>query len=332
MKKTIYLLLAVLMVVSLFAGCAAPAATPAAETAEATAAPVDTATQEPAAEAKKLVVMTISNQQNEFIIGMGNSFKQVGEEAGYEIRLLDANTDPTVQLSQIESAITAGACAIFLEPCSFDGLTSGLQMANEAGIPVFTIHNGVSATDLITSAIYVDVNNGGVLKMQKVADDLGGKGDIAILTGTIGQDTTNQICGGYDEVLAKYPDIKVIFEGEGNWGAADAAPLAENWIASGKHLDAIVCNNDGMALGVLPVLRSTDNIGKIKLYGLDATAEGLKAIKAGEMTASIAVDAHAEIVKAFELVGVLLGGGTVEKEYIIPCQLVDISNVDDYIK
>lgn len=331
MKKTIHLLLAVLMVVSLFAGCAAPAAQPAEATAAADAS-ADTAAQAPAEEAKKLVVMTISNQQNEFIIGMGNSFKQVGEEQGYEVRLLDANTDPTVQLSQIESAITEGAVAIFLEPCSFDGLTSGLQMAKEAGIPVFTIHNGVSATDLITSAIYVDVHNGGVLKMQKVADDLGGKGDIAILTGTIGQDTTNQICGGYDEVLAKYPDINVIFEGEGNWGAADAAPLAENWIASGKHLDAIVCNNDGMALGVLPVLRSTDNIGKIKLYGLDATAEGLKAIKAGEMTASIAVDAHAEIVKAFELVGVLLGGGTVETEYIIPCQLVDISNVDDYMK
>ena len=131
MKKTIHLLLAVLMVVSLFAGCAAPAAQPGEATAAADAS-ADTAAQAPAEEAKKLVVMTISNQQNEFIIGMGNSFKQVGEEQGYEVRLLDANTDPTVQLSQIESAITEGAVAIFLEPCSFDGLTSGLQMAKEA--------------------------------------------------------------------------------------------------------------------------------------------------------------------------------------------------------
>lgn len=331
MKKLICMVLALSMMLVMFAGCTksaeqtepeTPATTEAAEpTAEATEAPAE----------KKLVVMTISNQQNAFIVGMGNSFKSVGEELGYEVMLLDANTDPTVQLSQIESAITKGAVAIFLEPCSYDGLTAGLQMAADEGIPVITIHNAVSATELVTSAIRVDVFNGGELKMQKVVDDLGGKGNIAIITGTIGQDTTNQICGGYDKILANYPDIKVVFEGEGNWGATDAAPLAENWLASGQQIDAIVCNNDGMAMGVLPVLKSTDNVGKIKLYGLDATAEGLTAIKAGEMTATIFVDAHSEIVKAFELVGTLQSGGTVEKEYVIPCQLVDANNVDEYL-
>lgn len=331
MKKILCILLAISLATVLLAGCAAekqPAGEPVAAEQPVAA--------EPAAESdtaeKKLVVMTISNQQNAFIVGMGNSFKSVGESMGYEVMLLDANTDPTVQLSQIESAITQGAVAIFLEPCSYDGLTAGLQLAHDEGIPVITIHNAVSATDLITTAIRVDVHNGGALKMQKCVDDLNGTGNIAIITGTIGQDTTNQICGGYDDILPNYPNVKVIFEGEGNWGATDAAPLAENWIASGQKIDAIVCNNDGMALGVLPVLKSTDNIGKIKLYGLDASEEGLKAVKAGEMTATIYVDAHAEIVQAFECVNTLLAGGTVESEYVIPCQLVDISNVDQYLK
>jgi ribose transport system substrate-binding protein/inositol transport system substrate-binding protein len=282
--------------------------------------------------ARPKVVMTISNQQNEFIVGMGNSFKTVGAEQGYDVQLLDAQVDPTKQLAQIESAITQGAVAIFLEPCSYDGLTSGLRLAKEAGIPVFTIHNGVSATELITSAIYVNVRQGGSLKMQKCMDDINGAGDIAIMTGTIGQDTTNQIVGGYEEVLAKYPRVNVVFTGSGNWGATDAAPLAENWIASGRKLDAIVCNNDGMALGVLPVLKTTGNVGKIKLYGLDATPEGLKAVKAGEMTATIYVDAHAEIVKAFELLGLIRQGKKVDPEYIIPAVLVDSSNIDKYIK
>jgi ribose transport system substrate-binding protein/inositol transport system substrate-binding protein len=286
--------------------------------------------QKPAAKPK--VVMTISNQQNEFIVGMGNSFKTVGAEHGYDVQLLDAQVDPTKQLAQIESAITQGAAAIFLEPCSYDGLTSGLRLAKEAGIPVFTIHNGVSATELITSAIYVNVRQGGSLKMQKCMDDIKGTGDIAIMTGTIGQDTTNQIVGGYEEVLAKYPGVNVVFTGSGNWGATDAAPLAENWIASGRRLDAIVCNNDGMALGVLPVLKTTGNVGKIRLYGLDATPEGLKAVKAGEMTATIYVDAHAEIVKAFELLSLIRQGKKVDPEYIIPAVLVDSSNVDKYIK
>lgn len=325
-KRALSIVLVLVLTVCLFAGCSKKAP----EESPDTANPENSETAQP--EGKKKVVMTISNQQNEFIVGMGKSFLEVGEEMGYEVQLLDAQVDPSKQVSQIESAISQGAAAIFLEPCSYDGLTTALEAAKEAGIPVFTIHNGVSAKELITSAIYVDVKAGGEQKMQKCIDDLGGKGDIAIMTGTTGQDTTNQICGGYDEVLAKYPDINVVFEGAGNWGATDAAPLAENWIASGKKIDAIVCNNDGMALGVLPVLKTTDNVGKILLYGLDATAEGLKAVKAGEMAATIFVDAHAEIVKAFDLLKILEGGGTVDPEYVIPTVLVDKNNVDEYLK
>jgi len=329
-------LLALTMTVGLYTGCTTGSGD------EESAPPTDTSGEAPAAPAQetedgnigsgKKVIMTISNQQNEFIVEMGQHFQDVGAEYGYDVQLLDANLDPTNQISQIETAISQGASAIFVEPCSFDGLTTGLQAAAEAGIPVFTIHNGVSSTDLITSAIRVDVKQGGALKMEQAVKDIGGKGDICVMTGTLGQDTTNQICGGYEEVLNQNPDVNVIFEGAGNWGAVDAAPLAENWLASGKTIDAIVCNNDGMALGVLPVLKTADMVGQIKLYGLDATPEGLQAVKKGEMNATIFVDSHAEIVAAFDMVNTLLSGGEVEKEFVVPAVLVTADNVDEYIK
>ena len=139
------------------------------------------------------------------------------------------------------------------------------------------------------------------LKMEQFIKDCGEDAKIAIMTGTLGQDTTNQICGGYDAVLEKYPNVEVVFEGAGNWGATDAAPLAENWLASGKEIDAIVCNNDGMALGVVPVLKSAGKSEQIKVYGLDATNEGLKAVDSGEMAATIYVDSKAEIEIAVEM-------------------------------
>lgn len=278
------------------------------------------------------VFMTVSNQQNEFMVGMGESFLEVAEDAGYEAQLMDADLDATKQVSQIETAISEGAEAILVEPCSVDGLTSGLQAAYDAGIPVFVIHNNVSATDLITSLIHVDVQQGGELKMEQVMKDIGGAGSIAIMTGTLGQDTTNQICGGYDKVLEQYPDVEVVFEGAGNWGATDAAPLAENWLASGKEIDAIVCNNDGMALGVLPVLETAGKTGEILVYGLDATSEGLKAVKEGTMAATIYVDAHAEIVEAFNMLEDVKAGKEVEKEYVVPAVLVTKDNVDEYMK
>ena len=109
------------------------------------------------------VFMTVSNQQNEFMVGMGESFKEVGKAAGYDVQLMDADLDAAKQVSQIETAIAEGAEAILIEPCSVDGLTSGLEAAHEAGIPLFIIHNNVSAEDLITSLIHVDVQQGGEL-------------------------------------------------------------------------------------------------------------------------------------------------------------------------
>lgn len=337
MKKIFSTAIVLLLSLSLLVGCgstsqSSSSSAPASAGDSSASAPAESQPSSAPSEGSGKVIMTISNQQNEFIVEMGEHFLNVGKERGFEVQLLDANLDPTNQISQIETAISQGAQAIFVEPCSFDGLTTGLKAAHEAGIPVFTIHNGVSATELITSAVYVNVRQGGVLKMEQAIKDIGGKGDIAIMTGTLGQDTTNQICGGYEEVLAKNPDVNVVFEGAGNWGAVDAAPLAENWTASGKNIDAIVCNNDGMALGVLPVLRTAGLVGEIKLYGLDATPEGLQAVKNNEMNATIFVDSRAEIIAAFDMVEKLAQNQQVEKEFVVPAVLVTAENVDEYIK
>lgn len=322
-KKVLAVLLCAAMTAAMAAGCTSETKT-SKETKE--------TKTESDGEGSGKVFMTVSNQQNEFMVGMAENFQEVGKEKGYKCQLMDADLDATKQVSQIETAISEGAEAILIEPCSVDGLTSGIQAAHDAGIPIFVIHNNVSATDLITSLIHVDVNQGGQLKMEQCMEDIGGKGDIAIMTGTLGQDTTNQICGGYDEVLKDYPDVNVVFEGAGNWGATDAAPLAENWLASGKNIDAIVCNNDGMALGVLPVLETAGKTGDIKVYGLDATTEGLKAVKEGKMAATIFVDSRAEIEKAFEMLEDVKDGKEVDKEYKVPSVLVTQDNVDEYME
>ena len=52
---------------------------------------------------------------------MAENFKEVGEAAGYEVQLMDADLDATKQVSQIETAISENAEAILVEPCSVDG-------------------------------------------------------------------------------------------------------------------------------------------------------------------------------------------------------------------
>lgn len=154
-KKVLGMVLCAAMLTVMTAGCTPESGSSGSDSSSGDAA---------AEEGSGKVFMTVSNQQNEFMVGMGESFLEVGEAAGYDVQLMDANLDATQQVSQIETAISEGAEAILVEPCSVDGLTSGLQAAHDAGIPIFVIHNSVSATDLITSLIHVDYNRAENLK------------------------------------------------------------------------------------------------------------------------------------------------------------------------
>jgi len=329
MKKSIFVTL--LLMAMLLSACAPEAAVPA-ESAEAEvpaeeAAPADSGVPVPPS---KKVAWVASNIANEFTTGMAANAEAVGAEHGWEVTVFNPNSDLSKQISQLENAASQGFAAIIFDPVAYDGMTAVVEyMTTNYDIPIITLHGSCSAQDLLTAFVAIDIQEGGRLKMEQVAKDLGGKGDIAIMTGTEGQTTAIFITDGYYEVLANYPDINVVFQGAGNWNADDATPLAENWLSSGKNLDAIVCNNDGMALGVRAVLQAAGLTGKIKLYGLDATPEGRKAIRDGSMDATIWVDSHAEFEAAFDIIDAFYAGKPFEKEVMIAPTLVTKANIDE---
>lgn len=291
------------------------------------AAPADS--EVPVPPSKKVAWLS-SNIANEFTTAMAENAESVGADHGWEVTTFNANSDLSKQISQAENAATQGYAAILVDPVAFDGMNAVFaDIAANYDIPLITVHGSISDQDLLTAFVAIDIAQGGVLKMEQVAKDLDGAGDIAIMTGTEGQTTALLITGGYEEVLANYPDINVVFQGAGNWNADDATPLAENWLSSGQHLDAIVCNNDGMALGVRAVLQAAGLTGDIKLYGLDATPEGRNALRDGSLNASIWVDSYAEFVEAFNIIDAFYAGEPFEREILISPTLVTADNVDE---
>lgn len=277
----------------------------------------------------KKVAWIASHMQNEFVLDMAKAAESAGKAAGWKVTVFDPNLDLNTQISQIETVVTQGYAAVMFDPISFDGMTGVVEyVTKNYNIPIITIHGSASAQELLTAFVAVDLAKGGELKMEQVVKDLGGKGDIAIMTGTEGQTTAMLITSGYEKVLAKNPGINVVFKGAANWNAADATPLAENWLSSGKHLDAIISNNDGMALGVRAVLKNSGKTGQIKLYGLDATKEGRVAVRSGEFDASIWIDTSAEFVAAFKIINAFYAGEPYEKEVLVLPKLVTKDNID----
>ena len=171
--------------------------------------------------------------------------------------------------------------------------------------------------------------------MDQVMADFPEGAQLAVLYGPLGHTAQIAITEGYMDSLTaagKVDAYPYIFEGEGNWAAEDALDLATNWLSTGKKIDAFVCNNDGMAIGVLQAVRAAGMEGQIMIYGLDAQQDVLTEVKAGNIRATIFNDFVGEAEVGVATCLKAINGETVETSISIDPKVITIDNVDEYLK
>jgi ABC-type sugar transport system substrate-binding protein len=124
----------------------------------------------------------------------------------------------------------------------------------------------------------------------------------------------------------------VVFSAYGDWSDVSALDTASSWLASGTKIDAIVSDNDGMAMGIIQAIEAAGKTGQIKLYGLDGTQRSFQAIKDGKFTATIATEVPGEAKNSVEQVVNAINGNPVRKNIMLPMPVVNMGNVDRFLK
>jgi ribose transport system substrate-binding protein/inositol transport system substrate-binding protein len=308
-QKWIARIIVVLVIVALNAGCTAT----------------------PAAKAKKYGLF-MSHMTNAFTIEMSDAVKAKAAELGVELTVYDGGQDAAKQVGQLETAVTQGITGVIIEPVSVDGIVPAIEAATKAGIPVVVVNQKISKPEAASAFVGVSNVEGGIMEMKTAAEAIGGKGNVAFLLGPMGSDAQLGRTEGYYEVLKEYPDIKVVFEQTANWKTDEALKLVENWLQTGTEINAIVANNDGMALGALKAVEDAKLLDKIKIYGLDATPDALAAVKDGRLAATVSQSTTAQGKTAMETVVKLANGEKVEPEILVSFTLIDSNNIGDYVK
>ena len=325
-KKLMAILMAGVLSAGLLAGCggsssSGSAAAPAASTGEAAA---------PAADGAIKIALIQQHQTNAFQIGVSEAAEAKAKELGVELTILSADQDAAKQISQIEQCTSEGYQAILFEPVDPDGLGDAAQAAADKGVIMINVisactdweNHGISALscgDNVTA---------GETEMQHVADLLGGKGNIAILTGPSGDAGGLQRMEGYENILKNYPDVKQVVEpADCQWDTAAAQGTVESWL-SAYDLNAIVCENDGMAVGAGNAAGANSGI---IITGVDGTPDGFEAIKDGRITGTVSQDGGAMAANGIEAAVKLINGETLENNTIITTNIwIDSENVADY--
>jgi inositol transport system substrate-binding protein len=253
------------------------------------------------------------------------------EIGGVTLNIVAAEEQTDTQLGQVENFISQGVDAIIVIPVDTDAAGPMTAAAQEAGIPLVYVNRRPS--DLPTGVPYVGSDSlyAGTVEMQALAELAGGEGNVVILIGDPANEAAVLRTQGCKDVVAENPGMTVTKEQAGNWYREEGLAIMENWIQSGDPIDVVCANNDEMALGAIEALKNADLLEDVLVGGVDATADALAAMEAGELEVTVFQDADGQGGGGVEAAVALAGGETVPDLVDIPYVLVTPDNMAEYM-
>lgn len=264
-----------------------------------------------------------------------DAMKKAAADNDVELIMVDAKNDNGTQLTQMETFVSQKVDAIILVPVQTEAVDPMLEAAKAANIPVVVVNRKPNESALKDIYAYVGSDSlvAGTIQMEKIAELLGGKGNIGIMNGQLGQEASANRTLGNKEVLKKYPDMKLIREATANWQRSEGLSLMENWIQSGEKFDAIVANNDEMAIGAIMALEAAGKLDQTIVAGVDGTPDALEYVKAGKLKVSAFQDPMGQGKVGLETAIKAVNGEKLDNKMIdVPFEIITPDNVDVYLK
>jgi inositol transport system substrate-binding protein len=262
---------------------------------------------------------------------------KAAELGNVELNIVAAQEKTDVQLGQVENFISQGVDAIVIIPVDTDAAGPMTEAATAAGIPLVYVNRRPSDLPTDGSIPYVGSDSlyAGTVEMQELAKLANGEGNVVILIGDPANEAAVLRTQGCKDVVAQNAGMTVTKEQSGNWYREEGLAIMENWLQSGDQIDVVCANNDEMALGAIQALKNANKLEDVLVGGVDATADALAAMEAGELEVTVFQDASGQGGGGIDAAAKLAQGQTVETEsgvVDIPYVLVTPANMGDYMQ
>ncbi len=256
------------------------------------------------------------------------------------VQVEDAQNDVGRQLSQIENFVASGVDAIIVNPVDTDATAAMSQAAAAANIPlVFVNRMPINVDTLPANQGFVasDEKQSGTLETAEVCRLLKAAGkteaNIVVMMGELSNQAARMRTQDIHDVIAT-PDcafMKIVEEQTANWSRTQGSDLMTNWLSAGVQFDAVIANNDEMAIGAIQALKAAGtSMDDVVVAGIDATQEALAAIGAGDLDVSVFQNAAGQGKGSLDAALALAKGETIEQRIYVPFELVTPANYADF--
>lgn len=227
---------------------------------------------------------------NDFFDAIEKGLTDAAEENNGTIVRADSELNTGDEVAIIENFINQGVDVIFLTPDDPAGSITGVQMANEAGIPVVVISSELAEGDYeVLATVKSDDYTAASEAAEYAMEQIGGEGQVLILNGMQTSDVVDRI-NGYKDVIEKYDKVEIANEVMVSENSVAACTTAiENMLQSCPDAKAVLCfNGFGIPAGYAAMVNlgiETNSVSVVDVDGLQAEADLLAA---GEMEKSCA--------------------------------------------
>lgn len=291
--------------------------------------------------AAQQIGVAVSNFDDNFLTLLREAMTKRAEEKGASLQFEDAQRDVGRQLSQIENFTASGLAGLIVAPVDSDSTPAMTAAASAANIPLVYVNNLPANLDSLPD------NQAFVGSKEIEAGEIQGKeacrllkaagkteANVLIMLGDLSNQATRLRTQGVKDVLAT-PDcafIKIADEQTATWQRTQAVDLMTNWLSSGVKFDAVLANNDEMALGAVQAMKGAGaDMSSVVIAGVDATPDALASIAAGDLDFTVYQSAPGQGAGAVDAILDLVAGKDVPNAVYVPFELVTADNYKDYM-
>ncbi|HJC13451.1 MAG TPA: substrate-binding domain-containing protein [Candidatus Agathobaculum intestinigallinarum] len=337
-KRLLAALMTSAMMVSMLAGCGS--------TGGETTTPEGGETAESGDGYSMTLIMSL---RDEFLSTLEAGAQAAAEEAGVTLATQDAQNDTGKMLQFIESARNAGDDAVLIN--LVDAATAQQCIEAAGDMKVVFVNRVPEDTSVLTAgssaAVVSNENQSGGYQGEFLANYFKEKGQTDVrylmLQGTLGLVHTEQRSasviqamkdGGLNPIEAAAPLVA-------DYDRAVAMDMISPLLTT-TEFDCIIANNDAMALGAVEAMTAQGlDPTSIPIVGIDATVDGVQAIKDGTLAMTVFQDANGQGYGAVQAAVNLIEGNAINDgtDYEtdetgnivwVPFEPVTAENVADY--
>jgi inositol transport system substrate-binding protein len=260
------------------------------------------------------------------------------EHEDVQLQVEDSKNEVGTQLNQIQNFIASGVDAIIVNPVDTDATVSMSSDAEAAGIPLVYVNRQPINVDMLPdNQAFIASNevDSGTMQTQEVCRLLGGKGKVLVLMGALTDQAGLQRTKDIHDVIAtpECSGMTIVQEQSGEWQRILANNIMTNWLSSGIEFDAVIANNDEMAIGAIQAMKAVGReMDSVVVAGIDATQDALAAMKAGDLDVTVFQDAAAQGSGSINAAVALAKGEAVDQKVWVPFKLVTPEDMEEYIR